>query len=50
MSQGISERNWRRMVKDDLQEQRLKDLVEAFKMDSVEYKDLETPKDTKSRR
>lgn len=38
------------MVKDDLQEQRLKDLVEAFKMDSGEYKDLETPKDTKSRR
>ena len=50
MSQGISERNWRRMVKDDLQEQRLKDLVEAFKIDSGEYKDLETPKDTKSRR
>ena len=50
MSQGISERNWRRMDRDELQEQRLKDLVEAFKMDSVEYKDLETPKDTKSRR
>ena len=50
MSQGISERNWRRMDRDELQEQRLKDLVEAFKIDSGEYKDLETPKDTKSRR
>ncbi len=32
------------------QDQRLTELVEAFKADSVRYKDLETPKDLGSRR
>ncbi len=34
----------------DKQEQRLLDLVEAFKEDSEEYKDLETPRDAEGRR
>ena len=32
------------------QEQRLDYLVEEFKTDSVQYKDLETPKDTEGKR
>ena len=32
------------------QERRLKELVEAFKADSGEYRDLETPRDTEGRR
>ena len=32
------------------QEQRLNYLVEEFKKDSVQYKDLETPKDTEGKR
>ena len=37
------------MAKITTQEQRLDYLVEAFKTDSVEYKDLRTPADTESR-
>jgi len=38
------------MKEETLQEQRLDTLVEAFKADSVQYKDLETPTDTESKR
>ena len=33
-----------------MQEQRLDTLVEAFKVDSVQYKNLETPTDTDGKR
>ena len=38
------------MSKEMTQEQRLDYLVEGFKADSDEYKDLETPKDTEGKR
>ena len=38
------------MKKKMTQEQRLDTLVEAFKADSVQYKDLQTPADTEGKR
>ena len=38
------------MDENKTQEQRLLDLVEAFKADSEDYRDLETPRDTEGRR
>ncbi len=38
------------MNENKTQEQRLYELVEAFKADSVDYRDLETPRDTEGRR
>ena len=38
------------MKEKTLQEQRLDMLVEAFKADSVQYKDLQTPEDNEGKR
>ena len=38
------------MIEKMTQEQRLDTLVEAFKADSVQYKDLQTPEDNEGKR
>ena len=39
-----------KMTQDRLQDRRLTELVEAFKEDSGQYRDIETPRDAEGRR